>query len=91
MKPKDTPKHTAGHCTALQRDKIQLYPPEHRHTSHQPRNFHKALVQPTHGGNTPHLRETMTLHLKNGNPKHSKYSKMKKQKYAEDEGTWENP
>lgn len=29
-KPIDTLKHTTGHGTALQGDKIQLYPPEHR-------------------------------------------------------------
>ena len=28
--PKETPKLTPGHLTALQREKIQLYPPEHR-------------------------------------------------------------
>ena len=29
----DTPKHTTGHNTALQRDMIQLHPPEYRHKS----------------------------------------------------------
>ena len=29
--PIDTPKLTIEHCTALQRDEIQLHQPEHRH------------------------------------------------------------
>ena len=34
--PMDIQKLTTGHCTALQRDEIQLYRPEHRHELPQP-------------------------------------------------------
>ena len=44
IEPIDTPKHTTGHSTTLQKDKIQLHPPEHRHKSRQPGNLHKTLV-----------------------------------------------
>jgi len=32
----DTQKFTTGHCTALQRDEIQLHRPKHRHELPQP-------------------------------------------------------
>jgi len=40
------PKLATGCFIALQRDKIQLHPPEHRHKFPQPRNCDKTLVQP---------------------------------------------
>jgi len=42
----DTPKPTTGHGTALQRDKIQLHQPEHRHKLPQPGKHHRTLIQP---------------------------------------------
>ena len=45
-KPIDTPKLTSGHFIALQREEIQLHPPEHRHKLPQPGNLDKSLVQP---------------------------------------------
>ena len=45
-KPTDTPKHTTGQGTALQRDKIQLHPWEHKHKSPHPENLHNALIRP---------------------------------------------
>ena len=42
----DTPKLTTGHCIALQTDKIQLHPLEHRQMFPQQGNLHKLLVQP---------------------------------------------
>ena len=45
-KPIDTPKLTSGHFIALQREEIQLHPPEHRHKFPQPGNLDKSLVQP---------------------------------------------
>ena len=40
------PKHITVQHNDLQRDKIQIHPPEHRHKSPQPGNLHKALAQP---------------------------------------------
>ena len=45
-KPIDTPKLTTGHLIALQREEIQLHPPEHRCKLAQPGNLDKPLVQP---------------------------------------------
>ena len=45
-KPIDTLKCTTGHLIALQREEIQLHPPEHRHKLPQPGNLDKPLVQP---------------------------------------------
>ena len=46
--PIDTPKPTRGHCTALQREKIQLHQPKHRHKPLQPGKHHKTLTNPIH-------------------------------------------
>ena len=46
VKPINTRRLTSGHCTALQREEIQLHPPEHRHKFLQPENLYKPLVQP---------------------------------------------
>ena len=54
-----TPKYTTGHCTALQRDKIQLHQAEHRHKLPQPGKHHRTLTQPCPQRQTPQLR-TMT-------------------------------
>ena len=45
-KPTDTSKLTTGHFIALQREEIQLHPPEHRLKLPLPRNIDKPLVQP---------------------------------------------
>ena len=45
-KPTDTSKLTTGHFIALQREEIQLHPPEHRHKFLQTGNLDKPLVQP---------------------------------------------
>ena len=43
-KPIETPKLTIGHFIALQREEIQLHPPEDRHKLLQPENLEKPLV-----------------------------------------------
>ena len=58
--PMDTLKPTTGHCTALQRDEIQLHQPEHRHKLPQPGKHHRTLIQPHPWGQTPQHR-TMIL------------------------------
>ena len=45
-KPIDTPKLITGHCIALQKEEIQLHPPEQRHKLPQAGNLDKPLVQP---------------------------------------------
>jgi len=47
--------------TALQRDKIKLHPPEHRHKSPQQQKFHKALANTIHREQTPQLRGPTTF------------------------------
>ena len=41
-----TPKHTTGRGPAHQKDKIQTYPPEHKHQSPPPGSLHNQLNQP---------------------------------------------
>ena len=45
-KPTDISKLITGHLSALQREEIQLYPPEHRHKLPSPGKLDKPLVQP---------------------------------------------
>ena len=45
VKPIDTQKLTTGHFIALQREEVQLHPPEHRRKVPQPGNLDKPLVQ----------------------------------------------
>ena len=54
----DTPKLTTGHCTALQRDEIQLQQPEHKHKLPQLGKHHRTLIQPHPQGRTPQPRAT---------------------------------
>jgi len=60
-KPIDTQKLTTGHFIALQREEIQLRPPEHRHKFPQTVNLEKPLVQ-------PHPRGADTTIKMNHNP-----------------------
>ena len=46
IKTTDISKLTTGHFIALQREEIQLHPPEHRLKLPLPRNIDKPLVQP---------------------------------------------
>ena len=46
----DTPKLITGHFTALQREEIQLQPPEHRNNFPQTEYLDKPLVQPNPEG-----------------------------------------
>ena len=55
-----TPKNTTGHCPTLQRDKIQLHQPEHRHKLPQPGKHHSTLIQHHPWEQTPQHR-TMIL------------------------------
>ena len=45
-KPIDTPKLITGHFIALQKEEIQLHPPEQRHKLPQPGNLDKPPIQP---------------------------------------------
>ena len=49
-KPTDSPKHTTGHGTALQRDEIQLQPPEHSHKLPKQETFTRHWSNPTNWG-----------------------------------------
>ena len=81
IKPIDTPKLTTGHFTALQREEIQLHPPEHRHKLPEPGNFDKPLVQPHPIGRNLHNKEEpQTTSIQKGQPKYSNLNKMKRQR-----------
>ena len=59
--PIDTPKLTIEHCTALQRDEIQLHQPEHRHKLSQPGKHHRTLIQSHPWGQTAQPRQMTNL------------------------------
>ena len=68
-KPIDTSKFTTGYFIALQREEIQLHPPEHRHKFPQPGNLNKSLVQ-THpqGADSTIKRNYDLLACRKGTP-----------------------
>ena len=80
-KPMDTPKLTTGHFIALQREEIQLHPPEHKHKLPQPENLDKLLVQ-SHltRSRLQNKEEPWTSSLQKGHSKHSNLNKMKRQR-----------
>ena len=53
IEPINTPKSSTGHCTAIQRDEIQLHQAEHRYKLPQPGKLHRTLIQPYPWGQTP--------------------------------------
>ena len=57
----DTSKLTTGHFTALQREEMQLHPPEHQRTLPQPGNLEKPLIQPYPQGGTSTIKRTHKL------------------------------
>ena len=59
----DTPKPATGHCTAIQRDEIQIHHPEHRHKLPHPGKHHRTLTQPHPQGQIPQARRTKTLRI----------------------------
>ena len=70
-KPTDTPKLTTGHFIALQREEIQLHPPEHRCKLPQPGNLDKPLVQPYPQGADSTIKRNHELPAyRKGTPKH---------------------
>ena len=52
----DTSKLITGYFIALQREEIQLHPPEHRCKLHYPGNLDKPLVQPHPQGATSTIK-----------------------------------
>ena len=62
-------------------DKIQPHPSEHRHQSPPPRSLHNPLNQPYPlGADTKNKGELQTCSLQKRDPKHSKLSKMRRQR-----------
>ena len=88
-KPIDTPKLTTGHFIALQREEIQLHPPEHRRKLPQPGNRDKPLVQPPrHREQTPQLRGITNFQPAERAPQTQQSKQNEKaEKYSEGEGT----
>ena len=80
-KPTDTPKHTTGHFIALQREEIQLQPPEHRHKLSQPGNLDTALVQPHPQGAGSTIKRNHELPVYRRGTPNSNLNKMKRQRY----------
>ena len=60
-KPTDTSKLTTGHFIALQREAIQLHPPEHSLKLPEPGNLDKALIQPHPQGGTSTIKRNHKL------------------------------
>ena len=87
-KPIDTSKHTTGHFIALQREEIQLQPPEHSHKLPQPGNLDETLVQPQPQGADSTIKRNHTLPAYRRAPQtqHSKQNE-KAEKYSAGEGT----
>ena len=52
-KPIDTLKLTTGHFIALQREEIQLHPPEHWHSFHNQETLTSDSSNPTHSEEPP--------------------------------------
>ena len=78
-KPIDTPKLTTGRFIALQREQIQLHPPEHRYKLPQAGNLDKPLVQHHPQGGTSTM-EPQTSSLQKDHSEHSNLNKMKRQR-----------
>ena len=73
------PKFTTGHFFALQREEIQLYPPEDRHKLPPTRKPWQAIsLTPPTGSNLHNKKEPQTSSLQKGHPKHSNLKKMKR-------------
>ena len=80
-KPTDISKLITGHFIALQREEIQLYPPEHRHKLPSPGKLDKPLVQPhPQWGNATIKRTPQIARIRKGHPKHRNINKMKRQR-----------
>ena len=70
-----------GLSPADQKDKIQPYPPEHRHQSPPPGSLHRLLNQPYRlGADTKNNGNNKPAACKKETPKHTKLSKMGRQR-----------
>ena len=74
------PKLITGQHNDLQRDKILIHPPEHRHKSPNQETFTRPWSNPTHRGQIPQIRGTMTFRPAKEDLKHSKLNKLKRQR-----------
>ena len=80
-KPIDYSKLTTGHYIALQREEIQLHPPEHRQKFPQPGNLDKPLVKLHPWGSVSTIRRTTTFQFaERALQTHSNLNRMKRQK-----------
>ena len=81
MKPVDSPNNITVHGTALQREKIQLHLPEHRHKFANKEKFTRQWSKPIHWGGRNHNKEELRpSSLKNRDSKHSKLNDRKRQR-----------
>ena len=77
----DTPQHTTGRGTALQKDKSQAHPSGSRNQSPIQEAFTRHWLNPTHERQTPQLQGTIQpSSMKKGDSKHSQLNKMKIQR-----------
>ena len=79
-KPINTSKLTIVYLIALQREEIQLHPPEHRSKLPEPGNLDKPLVQPYPQGGTSTIKRDHKPRIQKGHPKQSNLNKMKRQR-----------
>ena len=77
----DISKLTTGLFIALQREEIQLHPPEHQHKLPKPGNLDKPPFQPHSQWGTSTIKRNHKLpEYGKGHPKHSIINKMKRQR-----------
>ena len=85
----DTSKHTTGHFIALQREEIQIQPPEHSHKLTQPGNLDKPLVQPHPQGADSTIKRSHKFPacIRRASQTQQSTQNEKAKKYAAGEGT----
>ena len=77
---KATPNSRTGHFIALQREEIQLHPPEHRQASLTRKPRQATHSTPPTGRNLHNKEEPQTARIQKGHLKHSNLNKMKRQR-----------
>ena len=78
--PIDTSQHTTGHLIALQREQIQLHPPEHQASFPNQETLISHLSNPTHREEPPQKRGATNFQHTERPPKHRNLNRMKRQR-----------
>ena len=86
-KPMDTPKLTTGQFTALQREEIQLHPPEHGHKLPYQEKLTSHSSNPTHREQPPQRGTTNFKHTERAPQTQKPKQNEKAEKYSAGKGT----